>query len=134
MAADATHPPHPLARPSDPNMTAASDLVVRAVARLCGPDEAVRVLAALRACSATAPSAERDRVQLAVLKLWDEDSAHDLDTWARAAETDYRDVLYWAESPGEAGAGDRARLSSAQLQALRAADRDQLAAWLERVA
>ncbi len=115
-------------------MTVSSDLVGRVVARLFGPDEIDLVLQALSACTADAPSGERDRVQLAVLKLCDEDPSRNLHTWSLAAKKDYRDVLFWAESPGEAKTGGNARLSPAELKALRVADRGQLAAWRNSVA
>lgn len=115
-------------------MTVSSDLVVRVVTRLFSSDEVDRVLQTLSACTVDVPSAERDRVQLAVLKLCDEDSARNFDKWSLAAKADFRDVLLWAESPGEASTGSRTRLSPAELKALRAADRGQLAAWLNSVA
>lgn len=115
-------------------MTVPSDLVVKVVIRLFGSNGTERVLHSLKKCSAEVPVAERDRVQLAVLKLCDEDSTRNLDRWAVAAQTDYRDVLLWAECPGEASADARARLSSKELRAYRAADRGQYAAWLKSVA
>lgn len=115
-------------------MTSSSDLVVKVVIRLFGTGEAERVLQVLDQCSAAAPAAERNRVGLAVLKLYDEDSARNLDRWSLAARTDYRDVLLWAECPSEASAGAGGRLSPAELKDQRTADRRQYAAWLKGVA
>lgn len=74
-------------------MTVAPDLVATIVRRMFGTDALERVLVALQACSATAPATEAGRVQLAVLKLYDEDPGRNLATWTSAAKTDYRDVL-----------------------------------------
>ena len=115
-------------------MTGTSDLVFRIAVRAIGPEQVDSALAALIESSAGAPDTERERVQLAVLKLYEEDSGRDLAKWARAAKADYRDVLYWAESPGEAQAGAHSRISPERLKALRIADHEQLAAWLNRVA
>lgn len=114
-------------------MTVASDLVNSIVARLFEAEQIEFVQSALLSCSTAAPAGERDRVQVAVLKLYDEDTNRDLAAWARAAEQDYRDVLYWAETPGQAALGARPGLSATQLKAVRAADRAQFATWLKRV-
>jgi hypothetical protein len=115
-------------------MTFSSDVVAKVAIRLFGLMEAERVLQALDQCSAAVPAAERDRVRLAVLKLCDEDPGRSLDKWSTAARTDYRDVLLWAECPGEASAGARVRPSPAELKRLRAADHQQYEAWLKGVA
>ena len=115
-------------------MPGTSDLVFRIAARVFGPKQVDSALAVLIEGSAGAPDTECERVQLAVLKLYEEDSTRDLAKWARAAAADYRDVLYWAESPGEAQAGAQSRITPERLKALRTADRKQLSAWLNRVA
>lgn len=115
-------------------MPVSSALVVKVVVRLFDPEDVERVLKVLHLCSAEVPDAERDRVSLAILKLYDEDPTGDLDKLSIAARADYRDVLLWAECPGEALAGARARVSSEELKNQRAADRRQYEAWLKGVA
>ena len=49
---------------------------------------------------------ERARVRLAILVLADGDAA-EVHNLVQAASEDYRDVLFWAESPEESGSGTR---------------------------
>jgi hypothetical protein len=79
--------------------------------------------------------AEATRVRLALLKLCD-GKLEELAAMLLAAQTDYRDVLAWAEYPEEAGAtwATRSELTLAerrQLKAIRARDREQYQAWLK---
>ena len=72
---------------------------------------------------------EAERVRLAVLKL----SGGDLERLranVRAAKGDYRDVLAWAEYPGQIHANSW-RLPEPEREQLRQADLAQYAAWLE---
>lgn len=72
---------------------------------------------------------EVERVQLAILKL----SGSDLERLranVRAAKGDYRDVLAWAEYPGQIRANSW-RLPEPEREQLRQADLAQYAAWLE---
>ena len=58
-------------------MTVSPALVVKIVTRLFGSEEAERVLQVLDQCSADVPAAERDRVHLAVLRLYDSTTRRD---------------------------------------------------------
>lgn len=79
---------------------------------------------------------EATRVRLAVLKL-SGGSLEELHAMTRAAKTDYRDVLAWAEYPEQAKAAWSAGPSLSQherrqLTDMKARDRAQYEAWLVR--
>ena len=72
--------------------------VVAAVGQYFPHHDAATVLALLDRYGTRRSEPERERVQLAILKLSGSDIEklrHDLDV----ARQDYRDVLYWAEYP-----------------------------------
>ncbi|MDX1595102.1 MAG: hypothetical protein R3298_12705 [Gammaproteobacteria bacterium] len=73
---------------------------------------------------------EAERVQLAVLKLSGDDFER-LRSHVRAAKGDYRDVLAWAEYPGQMRAASW-RLPDTEREHLRQSDLAQYAAWLEQ--
>jgi hypothetical protein len=50
------------------------------------------------------------RVRLAILVLANGD-VREVERLVRAANTDYRDVLYWAEYPEQSGAGTREEMA-----------------------
>jgi hypothetical protein len=79
-----------------------ADHVNAKVRGLFAPEQVDSVLRQLSACVQKAPEGEKPRVQLAVLKLYDEDPARDLDKWLAATRGDYRDALFWAEYPRQA--------------------------------
>ena len=60
-----------------------------------------RVLELLDSYGVEAYERERERVQLAILKL-SEGNEEKLREFVAVAKRDYRDVLFWAESPEEA--------------------------------
>jgi hypothetical protein len=66
------------------------------------PEQVESVLRQLSECVRNAPDGEKLRVQRAVLTLYDEDPARDLDKWLAATRGDYRDALFWAEYPRQA--------------------------------
>ena len=72
---------------------------------------------------------ERDRVQLAILKLSQEERLPSPAHYVEAAKRDYRDVLAWAEYPGQIMVlpGD---LSPEEHRLLGRADLEQYEAWL----
>jgi hypothetical protein len=72
---------------------------------------------------------EAERVQLAILKLSGADMER-VRANVRAAKGDYRDVLAWAEYPGQMRANSW-RLPEPEREQLRQADLAQYAAWLE---
>jgi hypothetical protein len=102
--------------------------------RLFPADQIGAVLEALHSSTEGAPAGDRDRVQVAVLKLYCEDPHGNLNAWVNAAKVDYRDVLLWAETPSLARQHTRLELTPKELKALRAQDKAQLDAWLRSVA
>lgn len=89
-------------------------------------------------CRSTPETYEREteRVRLAILKLCDARADRVVELVA-AAERDYRDVLMWAEYPGEGRAlwalrTDLSEEERLRLEALRRQDRQQYLDWLTR--
>ena len=78
----------------------------------------------------TYKGAERERIQLAILKLSGGDPSklrHNLE----AAKIDYRDVLAWAEYPEQMETGASAFNSApAVIEGIRKRDKDQYQEWL----
>ena len=72
---------------------------------------------------------ERERVQLAILKLCQEEGLNTPDRFVKAAKQDYRDVLAWAEYPGQVNAA-WFRLPPGEQAKVRRADLEQYLAWL----
>jgi hypothetical protein len=79
-----------------------ADDVCAKVRSLFAPEQVAPVIRQLSECVQNAPEGEKLRVQLAVLKLYDEDPARDLEKWLAATRGDYRDALFWAEYPRQA--------------------------------
>ena len=97
-------------------------------------DDRRRVREALLRYGSETYEPEVDRVRLAILKISDGDLESVL-TNVATAKRDFRDVLMWAEYPGEAGVGWswRADLSQAdrdRLAEIRRLDREQYEEWL----
>jgi hypothetical protein len=78
--------------------------VVAAVEAAFPESNCARVLELLDTYGVEAYERERERVQLAILKLSDgnEEKVHE---FVAIAKRDYRDVLFWAEYPQEARLG-----------------------------
>lgn len=74
---------------------------------------------------------ERLRVQLAIVKLSDEDNRDSPTHYVDAARKDYRDVLAWAEFPQQLRP-DWFTLSVTERAKVTKADRQQYARWLAR--
>lgn len=74
---------------------------------------------------------ERLRVQLAIVKLSDEDKRDSPTHYVEAARADYRDVLAWAEFPQQVRP-DWFSLSVTERAKVTKADRQQYARWLAR--
>jgi len=76
---------------------------------------------------------ERERVQLAVLKL-SEGRFERLPDLVKTAKGDFRDVLAWAEYPEEFKLGytNMKRLSKEQARQIRLQDRQQYIKWLNQ--
>jgi hypothetical protein len=115
-------------------MLDARSLPLRIVQRLFPADQVEAVREALDSTTVGAPAGDRDRIQVAVLKLYCEDPHRNLNVWVKAANVDYRDVLLWAETPSLARQRIRLELTPEELKALRAQDKAQLDAWLRSVA
>ena len=77
------------------------------------------------------PGPERARVQLAVVKLCDEDGPDSLRRHVDTACLDYRDVLAWAEFPQQLRP-DWFSLSVTERAKVVKADRQQYVRWLAR--
>ncbi|HWY52438.1 MAG TPA: hypothetical protein VNW72_13235 [Chthoniobacterales bacterium] len=76
------------------------DEVVAAVQKTFPETSHSRVLALLDAYGVESYEHERERVQLAILKL-SEGNEEKLREFVAVAKRDYRDVLFWAEYPEE---------------------------------
>jgi hypothetical protein len=104
-------------------------LVIEKIRQVFPEREVADVLALLDRYGAADHHRDKERVQLAILKLCDEEGRDDPTAYVETACADYRDVLAWAESPNLFGRIDctdpdeRARLI--------AQDRAQYVAWLE---
>jgi hypothetical protein len=77
------------------------DEVIEAVQRIFQENSWARVLAFLDDYGVEPYERERERVQLAILKL-SGGSEEKLREFIAVAKRDYRDVLFWAENPEEA--------------------------------
>lgn len=112
-------------------MTKPTRALVIAKIRQVFPERTVAdVLALLDRYGAEDHHREKERVQLAILKLCDEATAPDLDAYVETARADYRDVLAWAESPNLFRG--TSRKDPAEREKLIALDRAQYRAWLEK--
>jgi len=74
-------------------------MVIARIARVFPDRDVDEILAILDRYGAGRREQERDRVQLAILKLCDEDGRDDPASYVEMAKQDFRDVLAWAESP-----------------------------------
>jgi hypothetical protein len=105
-------------------------LVIEKIRRVFPERPVADVLALLDRYGAEDHHREKARVQLAVLKLCDEEKQGDPADTVEKARADYRDVLAWADSP------NLIRKTSCQDPAERekliAQDRAQYLAWLEK--
>ena len=82
-------------------MAHSRDEVVAAVEATLSESAYARVLKLLDSYGVESYERERERVQLAILKLSD-GNEEKLREFIAIAKRDYRDVLFWAENPDEA--------------------------------
>ena|SRR5438034_689899 len=75
--------------------------VIEAIGAAFAADARDRVLAMVDAYGSAPHERERERVQLAIVKLSEGDEAK-LGYFLSVAKQDYRDVLFWADNPAEA--------------------------------
>ena len=73
---------------------------------------------------------EKERVQLAILKLCDEDNLDDPSRYVDAAKRDYRDVLAWAEYPNQMKADPLGELPPSDHRNIVELDKRQYEEWL----
>lgn len=109
-------------------MELTATLVDALVTRLFGPDGRVEAANLLAQYGTQEYEREQVRVRVAALKLSD-GSLERLRDAVASAKRDYRDVLAWAEYPGEMQ-GPSWRLPADEQTRIRAADREQYLAWL----
>ena len=100
------------------------------------PAERERVLAALQEYGQETYEREVERVRLAILKLCDARADRVVEL-VGAAKRDYRDVLMWAEYPGEGQAlwalrSDLSKEERLRLEEVRRQDRQQYLDWLTK--
>jgi predicted Fe-Mo cluster-binding NifX family protein len=82
-------------------MARSRDEVVASVQAAFAESSRTRVLELLDSYGVESYERERERVQLAILKL-SEGNEEKLREFVAVAKRDYRDVLFWAENPEEA--------------------------------
>jgi len=118
-------------------MTATPSEIARKVDAMWNdPAERARVLAELQEYGQETYEREVERVCLAILKLCDA-RANRVAELVGAAKRDYRDVLMWAEYPGEGQAlwalrSDLSKEERLRLEELRRQDRQQYLDWLTK--
>ena len=97
-------------------MSATRDEVLAAIRAGFAADRWPHVERLLEAYGLEPHERERERVQLAILKI-SEGNEQKIRAYVATAKNDYRDILFWADHPEEAkiGPGDRDRI----LEALR---------------
>ena len=105
---------------------------VRSKVQSVFPDRDVdAVMAELDAYGVESHEPERERVQLAILKLSEDQKTDNPGPYVDAAKKDYRDVLAWAEYPSQMNAGAIARTDPEGAQRNAEADQRQYNAWLD---
>jgi hypothetical protein len=82
-------------------MSVSRDEVVAVVQKSFPEDAYARVLELLDSYGVESYERERERVQLAILKL-SEGNEEKLREFVAVAKRDYRDILFWADNPDEA--------------------------------
>ncbi len=104
---------------------------VRAKARVVFPNRDLdAVMAELDVYGAEPDEPDRERVQLAILKLSEEQKLDSPASYVDAAKQDYRDVLAWAEYPSQMDAGPNTGTDPTGVQRNRELDEQQYQAWL----
>jgi hypothetical protein len=104
-------------------------LVIAKIRQVFPEREAADVLTLLDRYGAEDHHREKERVQLAILKLCDEATSPDLGAYVETACADFRDVLAWAESPNLFR--ETSRKDPEEREKLIALDRAQYLAWLD---
>lgn len=105
------------------------ETVIAKIRRIFPRRDPEDILALLDEYGADSSEPERDRVHLAILKICQEQGGSGLERLIRKAKTDYRDMLAWAEYPGQMSAEWQSG-SPAERKRIIAEDRRQYDAWL----
>lgn len=105
------------------------DLVVAKVKRCFLNEEPERILAILDLYGRESHEQERERVQIAILKLSDGDMEH-LRENVKVAKSDFRDMLAYAEYPEEMRKGTWKMTNKEEVKEIRERDRQQYLDWL----
>jgi hypothetical protein len=90
------------------------------------------ILAQLQGCCVDRCQVDRIRIFLAILKLCEEEGRIDPEHFIEAAKKDYRDVLYWAESPHEARSPTWNEKDAEKIRQTRKLDSAQYNDWLKK--
>ena len=109
------------------------DLVLTKIKETCPQENSEDVLAALDLYGEETYERERERVQLAILKL-SHGSMDELLSNVEVAKHDYRDILAGAEYPHEIArsADEMQRMPGHEAQSIRDKDRQQYLEWLDK--
>src|SRR6266498_260400 len=109
------------------------DLVLTKMKETFPQEDSEEVLAVLDLYGEESYERERERVQLAILKL-SHGSMDELLSNVEVAKQDYRDILAYAEYPHEMrrSADEIRRMSADEAQSIRDKDRQQYLEWLDK--
>jgi hypothetical protein len=112
-------------------MNIGRDLVLKKIKEIFPQENPEGVMAILDLHGVESYERERERVQLAILKLCN-GRVDELVSNVEMAKQDYRDVLAYAEYPSEMrrSASDMQRMSLGEAQGIRSKDRQQYLEWL----
>lgn len=107
------------------------DLVIAKANQCFRFDTEERIMGILDSYGSQTYERERERVQIAILKL-SEGDLEKLQRTVAAAKTDYRDVLAWAEYPEEMRKDTWKMTDKEEVARIRESDRKQYLDWLNR--
>jgi hypothetical protein len=114
----------------DANLT--PELVAMKVRAIFGIEREKAVIDQLATLSFGLGLMETLRLQLAILKLTEEEGVGRLNYFIEAGGRDYRDVLLWAEHPNEARLKPGKPMQLADRRLVRSLDRAQYRSWINK--
>jgi hypothetical protein len=106
------------------------ELVMKKVKDVFPKGDASKIMSILDQYGAESYERERERVQIAILKI-SEDDMKELEEGVKAAKEDYRDVLAWAEFPLEMKS-EALMKDADKAKEIREKDRKQYLEWLNK--
>lgn len=106
------------------------DLVMKKAKEVFPKEDVSKIMSILDQYGVDSYERERERVQIAILKL-SEGDMKELEEGVKAAKQDYRDVLAWAEFPLEMKA-EAGTLDAQKTKEIREKDRKQYLEWLKK--